>query len=128
MQVQPPSNATRAVAARVDRIRTVAMMDEQKNQVSAGEAAMSSAMSSAVSFAVNPLSETGAAEIVGLDCSAALDPQTLAALKRAMLDHPVVAIRGQTLTPRQQAAFSRQLGPLETQDRKIYCHPEDPDI
>lgn len=81
-----------------------------------------------MSFTVNALSDTGAAEIIGLDCSSSLDPPTLAALKAAMLDYPVVAIRDQTLTPRQQAAFSRQLGPLETQDRKTYCHPDDPDI
>src|SRR5215471_11196656 len=95
--------------------------------MSAGETSMS-ASSSSLPFTLNPLSATGAAEIIGLDCSAPLAPVTLAALKRAMLDHPVVAIRGQTLTPRQQAAFSRQLGPLEAQDRKTYCHPDDPDI
>ena len=78
-------------------------------------------------FAVNRLSDT-AGEVVGLDCSVPLDAGTLAALKRTMLDFPVVAMRDQTLTPRQQAAFSRQLGPLEAQDRKTYCHPEDEDI
>src|SRR5215472_10047366 len=81
-----------------------------------------------MSFTVNALSPAGAAEIIGLDCAAPLDPDTLAALRRAMLDFPVVAIRDQNLTPRQQAAFSRQLGPLEVQDRKTYCHPDDPDI
>src|SRR5215471_3171667 len=78
-------------------------------------------------FAVNRLSDT-AGEVVGLDCAAPLDADALAALKRTMLDFPVVAIRDQALTPRQQAAFSRQLGPLETQDRKTYCHPDDQDI
>jgi taurine dioxygenase len=78
-------------------------------------------------FTVNRLSDT-AGEVVGLDCSAPLGADTLATLKRAMLDFPVVAIRDQTLTPRQQAVFSRQLGPLETQDRKTYCHPDDQDI
>lgn len=81
-----------------------------------------------MSFTVNPLSAAGAAEILGLDCAVPLDAATLAALQRTMLDYPVVAIRDQELTPRQQAAFSRQLGPLEAQDRKTYCHPEDPDI
>ncbi|HUI95331.1 MAG TPA: TauD/TfdA family dioxygenase [Xanthobacteraceae bacterium] len=81
-----------------------------------------------MSFTVNALSTTGAAEIVDLDCSAPLDPDTLAALQRAMLDYPVVAIREQNLTPRRQAAFSRQLGPLEAQDRKTYCDPDDPDV
>jgi len=78
-------------------------------------------------FTVNRLSDT-AGEVVGLDCSGPLDADTLAALKRTMLDFPVVAIRDQTLAPRQQAAFSRQLGPLEAQDRKTYCHPDDQDI
>jgi taurine dioxygenase len=78
-------------------------------------------------FTVNRLSDT-AGEVVGLDCSGSLDADTLAALARTMLDYPVVAIRDQTLTPRQQAAFSRQLGPLEAQDRKTYCHPDDGDI
>jgi taurine dioxygenase len=78
-------------------------------------------------FVVNRLSDT-AGEVVGLNCSGPLDAATLAALKRTMLDFPVVAIRDQTLTPPQQAAFSRLLGPLETQDRKTYCHPDDQDI
>lgn len=78
-------------------------------------------------FTVNRLSDT-AGEVVGLDCAAPLDAETLAALKRTMLDFPVVAIRDQTLTAGQQAAFSRQLGPLEAQDRKTYCHPDDQDI
>src|SRR5258707_11691779 len=36
---------------------------------------------------------------------------------RTMLEYPVIAIRAQTLTPKQQATFSRQLGQLESQDR-----------
>ena len=74
-------------------------------------------------FTINRLSDT-AGEVVGLDCAAPLDADSLATLKRAMLDFPVVAIRDQTLAPRQQAAFSRQLGPLEAQDRKTYCHSD----
>jgi taurine dioxygenase len=81
-----------------------------------------------MAFTVNKLSDAGAAEVEGLDCSAPLDTASLAALRRTMLDFPVVAIRNQTLTAGQQAAFSRQLGPLESQDRKTYCHPDDPDI
>jgi len=79
-------------------------------------------------FKLNPLSETGAAEIVGLDCAKPLDEGVLAALKRAMLEYPITVLRGQTLTPVQQAAFSRRLGPLEEQDRKTYCHPDAPDV
>jgi len=81
-----------------------------------------------VAFQVNRLSQAAAAEIVGLDCSQPLDAETLAALRETMREYPVVAIRDQTLTAAQQAVFSRQLGPLEAQDRKTYCHPDDPDI
>src|SRR5215208_477629 len=81
-----------------------------------------------VTFSVDMLSDAGAGEIAGLDCSRPLDAETLAALNRTMLDYPVTVIRNQSLTAKQQVAFSRQLGPLETQDRKTYCHPDDPDI
>jgi taurine dioxygenase len=76
---------------------------------------------------VNELSKT-AAEISGIDCSTGLDAPTLAALTETMLRYPVVAIRDQTLTAKQQGVFSRQFGSLEQQDRKTYCHPDDPDI
>ena len=70
---------------------------------------------------VNKLSEAGAAEILGLDCCKPLDAETLSALKRTMLEYPVIAIRAQTLTPKQQATFSRQLGPLESQIGRASC-------
>ena len=79
-------------------------------------------------FTVNKISETGAGEIVGLDCAQPLDPETLQAVRRTLLDFPITVIRDQHLTPRQQGAFSRQLGPLEGQDRTTYCHPDDPDV
>ena len=44
---------------------------------------------------VNKLSGAGAAEILGLDCSQPLDAETLSALKRTMLEYPVIAIRAQ---------------------------------
>lgn len=81
-----------------------------------------------MSFVVNKLSEAGAGEVLALDCANPLDAEILAALKQVLLDYPVTAIRNQTLTPKQQAAFARQLGPLETQDRRTYTHPDDPDI
>src|SRR6266540_6070129 len=81
-----------------------------------------------MTFRANKLSDVGAAEILDLDCAEPLDPATLALLNRTLLDYPVVTIRGQTLSPKQQAAFSRQLGSLEPQDRKIYCHPDDRDV
>lgn len=81
-----------------------------------------------MTFAVNKLSECGAAEITGLDCSQPLTGEQLAGLKQAFRDYPVLAIRRQTLTAKQQGMFSRQFGPLESQDQKNYTHPDDSDI
>jgi taurine dioxygenase len=80
-------------------------------------------------FTANTLSDAGAGEILGLDCSVPLDAPTLATLREALLDYPITVIRGQQgLTARELAAFSRRLGPLEQQDRKTYCHPDDEDV
>lgn len=82
----------------------------------------------AMHFTVNKLSDAGAAEIIGLDCSEPLSPEIFTALNRTFLDHLILAIRDQHLTPAQQAAFSRQFGPLEAQDRIEYTHPDDWDV
>ena len=81
-----------------------------------------------MSFSVNRLSDTGAGEILGVDCAKPLDAGTIADLQRAMLDYPITVICDQALTVPQLAAFSRQIGPLEKQDRKTYCHPDDNDV
>jgi taurine dioxygenase len=81
-----------------------------------------------MTYTVNKLSETGAAEVIGLDCSKQLAPAQLAALKQAFLENPVLVIRNQTLGARQQGVFSRQFGLLEAQDQKTYCHPDDGDV
>lgn len=49
-----------------------------------------------MSVAVNELSERGAADVTGLDCSKPLTPVQLAALKQAFRDNPVLVIRDQT--------------------------------
>lgn len=85
-------------------------------------------MTVGTAFTVNVLSEAGAAEVVGLDCSRPLDDATVAALRATFLAHPILAIRDQHLDAAQQAAFSRRFGELEEQDRKEYTHPDDPDV
>jgi taurine dioxygenase len=81
-----------------------------------------------MSFIVNKLSENGAAEIVGLDCSQPLDEATQARVKQVFSDHPILCFRDQSLAPTQQANFSRLFGPLESQDRRQYCTAEEPDV
>jgi taurine dioxygenase len=77
-------------------------------------------------FEVRPLGNVGAAEILGLDCSRPLEPETLVELKQTFLRHPVLAIRDQHLDPRQLRVFSEQFGPLEDLVNKEHHHPEEP--
>ena len=77
---------------------------------------------------VKPLGGAGAAEVRGLDCSRPLSPDVQAALQATFLEYPILAIRDQVLTPKQQAAFSRQFGVLEPQERSQYVHGDDPDV
>jgi taurine dioxygenase len=77
-------------------------------------------------FVVTELSPVGAAEIVGLDASRPLDPPTFVALRAVLRRYPIIAMRDQHLTPRQQVEFSRQFGELEEQLNAKYTHPEDP--
>jgi taurine dioxygenase len=89
---------------------------------------MSAATPASAGFVVTPLSEVGAAEIVGLDCARPFDAQTLAAVEAAFLRYPILVFRDQILGAKEQAAFSRQFGALEPQDRLHYTHPDDRDV
>ena len=54
------------------------------------------------------------AEISGVDLSRELVGDTVAAIRRALLDHLVVFFRDQELTPAQFLAFARRFGePIE---------------
>jgi taurine dioxygenase len=76
-------------------------------------------------FTVTRLSEAGAAEVVGLDCSRPLSPDDVAALKAAFREYPILALRDQHLDPVAQVAFSRQFGELEDQVNSQYVHPDE---
>jgi taurine dioxygenase len=63
---------------------------------------------------VQPIAGALGAEISGLDLSRPLGDQTVAAIRKAFLEHLVIFFRGQRLTPQQQLAFARRLGePME---------------
>ncbi len=64
-------------------------------------------------FAVNPLSELMAAEVVGLDLSQPFDDATREAVYHAFVTYQVLAFREQQLTKAQQVAFTEQFGTLE---------------
>lgn len=62
---------------------------------------------------INKLSDILGAEITGVDLSRPMDEPTTDAVRQALLDHQVLIIRDQTLTPDQQVAFSQNFGTLE---------------
>jgi taurine dioxygenase len=65
------------------------------------------------SLKIRPLAGAIGAEIFGVDLRE-LDDSTVAAIRRAWLDHLVIFFRGQELTPAQLLAFARRIGePVE---------------
>jgi len=52
------------------------------------------------------------AEISGVDLSADLPDDTIAAIRSALVEHQVIFFRDQALTPAQQVAFGARFGPL----------------
>jgi len=63
---------------------------------------------------IRPLSAALGAEVVGVDLSRPTDDNTFACIHEAHLEHLVLAIRNQDLTPEQHTAFSRRLARLRT--------------
>jgi taurine dioxygenase len=64
-------------------------------------------------FAVRPLGPLFAAEVVGLDLRASLDPATRQAVYDAFVRYHVLAFRDQQLATEEQVAFTEQFGTLE---------------
>ena len=63
---------------------------------------------------VRPIAGGLGAEIHGVDMAQDLDAEIVAEMRQALLDHLVIFLRGQTVTPLQQLAFARKFGePVE---------------
>lgn len=75
---------------------------------------------------VKPVSEIVGAEVTEVDLSQPLDADTRTALRQALIDHQVLVIRDQTLTPEQQVAFSENWGILEKPLNVQYTTAETP--
>ena len=67
---------------------------------------------SAAPFTVTPIAGAVGAEISGVDLRAPLDAKTIAALRRAFLDHLVLFFRGQPLSDAELIRFGEYFGPL----------------
>jgi len=64
---------------------------------------------------IRPLAGALGAEILGLVLSQDASPELIAALREALLDHLVIFLPGQDLTPEQLVRFGRRFGTLATQ-------------
>src|SRR5229473_3585397 len=66
------------------------------------------------SLEIRPLAGAIGAEIAGIDLADQLDDETIAAIRRAWLDHLVIFFRGQNLPPARLLAVARRFGePIE---------------
>jgi taurine dioxygenase len=72
------------------------------------------------SLQIRPIAGALRAEIAEIDLSADLDDGTVAAIRRAWLDHSVILFRGQKLPPERLLAFVRHFG-----GRRISVHQRD---
>jgi taurine dioxygenase len=63
---------------------------------------------------VKPIAGALGAEIAGVDMSKELDDEVVGEIRHAWLDHLVIFLRDQTVTPQQQLAFAKRFGgPVE---------------
>jgi len=78
-------------------------------------------------FEIRPMDAALGAEVIGLDLGGPLSPDDFRRIHRAHLDHHVVVFRDQRITPAQQIAFSRRVGPLQIHvlnQFQLAGHPE----
>jgi len=80
----------------------------------------------AAALDIRPLAGALGAEVLGVDLGAPLDAATVAAIRRALLDHLVIFFRDQKLDPAALAAFGRRFGALSRYPmvKGIDGHPE----
>lgn len=63
---------------------------------------------------VRPVAGALGAEVVGIDMARELDDEVVGEVRQAFLDHLVIFLRDQKVTPQQQVAFARRFGePME---------------
>ncbi|MDX1488670.1 MAG: TauD/TfdA family dioxygenase [Acidiferrobacterales bacterium] len=75
---------------------------------------------------VSPLSAVMAAEVTGVDLSGPISEELAAALNGAFLDHQVLCLRRQRLTPAEYVRATRIFGEPQAQIVKHFLHPGEP--
>jgi taurine dioxygenase len=77
-------------------------------------------------FGLRRLTHTLGAEVAGIDLSQPLDQQTKRALHDAWIEHAVLVIRDQQLTPARFAAAAGMFGEILEQQLKQFTLPDQP--
>ena len=70
-----------------------------------------------------PFKNQCGAEIVDVNLAHITDGEA-AAIRQAYLDHQIVVVRDQSLSPQEQFEFSARFGPIEQQENHQFSHPE----
>src|SRR3984957_2850263 len=83
---------------------------------------MTTSTAAPVTLDIAPLSGTIGAEIRNVDLHQPLDPATVAAIRRALLDYKVIFLPGQHLSPDEHKAFALYFGEITN------AHPVVPGI
>src|SRR5580698_10762512 len=73
---------------------------------------MTTSTSTSVQLDIAPLSGTIGAEIRNVDLHRPLDPETLGAVRQALLDYKVIFFPGQHLSPAEHKDFAAAFGPV----------------
>jgi alpha-ketoglutarate-dependent sulfate ester dioxygenase len=87
---------------------------------------MTDTIASHVQIGVRRLAGNIGAEITGVDTGTGLGDDTVAQIRRALLDHKVVFLRGQSLDYARQVAFAERLGPLTLGHPTLLSPPGQP--
>ena len=77
---------------------------------------------------LRPLGETLGTEAVGIDLAAALDAASIAWIRQAFADHPVLVFRDQDLGAHELAAFGRVFGVPRKHSLVQYRHADNADV
>jgi taurine dioxygenase len=79
-------------------------------------------------FTIHPLDAALGAEVHGLDLSQPLNDNDFARIHSAWLEHGLLVMRDQRITPEQHIDFSRRFGPLQVHVLKQYLLADHPEV
>jgi taurine dioxygenase len=80
------------------------------------------------SFTITPLTGHTGAEVVGLDFTKEIDPETRATVNQAFAEHHVLVMRDQKFGPEAFKAAAQVFGELQQHDKKERHVPGHPDV